>query len=186
MGSPGHTKPGTAPPATTTITQGNGQAGLKDAQVLLPTSLNPDSAPLARPCPTARFRSNSSACPPVSIVGSARATSPFLSAPETGLVVIVAGAQPGDLPRLGVDLHGPLTLQLFGTFVFTSAGVGQVFPGLPDIPIANFTLQFKKDGLLVASSNLCRLPKPAFLVSTTGWNGAALNKRVVATVKGCG
>ena len=62
-------------------------------------------------------------------------------------MVIVAGARPADLPRLGVDLHGPLSLQLFGSFVFLPAGVGQQFNGLPDIPISNFTLRFKAGGL---------------------------------------
>jgi hypothetical protein len=186
VGSPGHTKPNTSPPVKTQITQGSGQAGLMDAQVLLPQSLNPDVAPLAHPCPVSRFQSNSSGCPAKSIVGTARATSPYLPAAEAGNVVIVAGAQPADLPRLGVDLHGPLTLQLYGAFVFAQAGVGQVFHSLPDIPISNFTLQFKKDGLLFNSKNLCKSPAPAFLPSFIGWNGATLSGNVRATVQGCG
>ena len=56
-----------------------------------------------------------------------------------------------DLPRLGVDLRGPLNFQLFGSFVFTADGLGQAFNGLPDIPISKFILQFKKDGLLINS-----------------------------------
>jgi hypothetical protein len=185
VGSPGHTQRGKEPPFTTQITQGADQAGLKDAQVLLPGILNPNIAPLGNPCPVARFRSNASTCPAQSIVGNASAVSPNLSAPESGLVVIVAGAQPADLPRLGVDLHGPLALQLFGNFVFLQAGIGQTFSGLPDIPISKFVLHFKADGLAQNSASLCQPPKPVFPVSFVGWNGATRSANVAATVQGC-
>ena len=186
VGSAGFTQAGTKPPVRTQILQDEGEAGLKDAQVILPPlTLNPEVSLLSNPCPVARFRSNASACPAKSIVGSARAISPLLSAPETGPVVIVAGARPGDLPRLGVDLHGPLSIQLFGTFVFPQAGPGQAFQGLPDIPISNFVLSFKRNGLLFTIRNLCQPPAPAFQVSFGGWNGAIQSARVAATVQGC-
>ena len=73
-------------------------------------------------------------------------------------MVIVAGAGPADLPRLGVDLHGPLALQLFGDFVFDPAGSGRPFNGLPDIPISNFILHFKRNGLVINGRNLCTPP----------------------------
>jgi hypothetical protein len=185
VGSRGHTQPVASPPVTTTILQDDGEAGLQNAQVLLPMILNVDISPLSNPCSVAQFSSNASGCPVQSIVGSASATSPFLSGPEAGAVVIVAGARPADLPRLGVDLHGPLSLQLFGSFVFAQAGVGQVFKGLPDIPISRFTLRFKAGGLLINGGDLCKPPAPAFPVSFTGWNGAAQGRKVSATVHGC-
>jgi hypothetical protein len=185
VGSRGHTQPLAKPPVTTRILQDEGEAGLQNAQVLLPQILNPDIAPLSNPCPVAKFNSNASGCPAKSIIGSASAISPFLPAPETGLVVIVAGAGPADLPRLGVDLHGPLALRLFGSFVFLQAGVGQQFNGLPDIPISNFTLRFKSGGLLINGGNLCSPPKPVFPVTFTGWNGATRTSKVSATVHGC-
>jgi hypothetical protein len=186
VGAAGFTQANKAPPVRTLITQGDGEAGLKDAQVLLPTSLNPDVAPLVNPCPVAKFRSNASACPATAMVGSAIAVSPLLSAAETGPVVVVAGARPADLPRLGVDLHGPLSLQLFGNFVFTEAGLGQAFNGLPDIPLSNFILQFKRNGLLVNSRNICQPPPLVFQNSFGGWNGATQSSNVAATVQGCG
>jgi hypothetical protein len=185
VGAPGFTQAGKSPPVKTQITQGAGQAGLKDAQVLLPSALNPDVIPLANPCPTSTFRTDPSSCPATSIVGSARAISPLLSAPETGLVVIVAGAQPADLPRLGVDLRGPLSLQLFGEFVFSQAGVGQAFHGLPDIPLSNFILNFKRNGLVGNSRNICNPPPLNFKASFGGWNGATKSATVPATIQGC-
>jgi hypothetical protein len=185
VGSPGRTNYNTKPPLTTQITQGLGEAGLRNVRVLLPNSLTANFNLLASPCSEAQFRSNSSACPAKSIVGSARAISPFLSAPETGAVVILAPSQPDGLPRLGVDLHGPLALQLLGSFVATPTAIGQAFNGLPDIPISNFVLSFKAGGLIIAATDLCQPPRPPFRVNFGGWNGAALNAGVVPTVQGC-
>jgi hypothetical protein len=185
VGAPGLTQAFKRPPLRAQILQGPGQAGLKDAQVLLPSDLNADTAPLTNPCPLAAFRSNASSCPASSIVGSARAISPLLSAPETGLVVIVPGTTPADLPRLGVDLRGPLSIQLFGEFVLSPTAIGQVFRGLPDIPISNFTLNFKANGLVRNIRNLCSPAPFNFKPSFVGWNGATRNATVAATVQGC-
>ena len=43
--------------------------------------------------------------------------------------------------------------------MLTPTAIGQVFHGLPDIPISNFTLSFKRNGLVVTIRNLCR-PAP--------------------------
>ena len=187
VGSQGHTQPLAKPPVTTRILQDEGEAGLKNAQVLLPQILNPDIAPLSNPCPAlAKFNSDASGCPAKSIIGSASAISPFLPRARDGPG---SGHQaPGPLicPGWGSTLPaGPLALQLFGSFVFLPAGVGQQFNGLPDIPISNFTLRFKAGGLLINGGNLCSPPKPVFPVSFTGWNGATRTSKVSATVHGC-
>ena len=101
---------------TAVILQDDGEAGLRNAQVILPDALTANFNLLSNPCPEAQFHSNASGCPASSIVGTSVATSPLLPSPESGLVVIVAAAQSNGLPRLGVDLHGPLSLQLLGDF----------------------------------------------------------------------
>jgi hypothetical protein len=185
VGAPNFTQAFKHPPLKAQITQGPGQAGMKDAQVLLPTDLNADLAPLNNPCPLATFRSNAAACPTSSKVGTANATSPLLNAPETGLVVIVPGKIPADLPRLGVDLRGPLNIQLFGEFVLTANAIGQVFHGLPDIPLSSFTLSFKRNSLVISIRDLCKPPPFNFKPSSVGWNGATKNATVPATIQGC-
>jgi hypothetical protein len=185
-GSPGRTLPGTKPPLTTLIAQDDGEAGLKDAQVLLPPSLSPNSVVLASPCPAAKFRSNASACPAKSIVGNAAAASPFLPAALSGPVVVVVPPPSGGFPRLGVDLHGPLAIQLLGNFVATSSGLGQEFNRLPDIPISAFILHFKQGGLVVADQDLCQQPTAVFRITFGGWNGATQTSNVAPTVQGCG
>jgi hypothetical protein len=187
VGSAGHTAAGTKPPLTTVITQTDGEAGLRNAQVLLPSSLGPNLALLGNPCSEAQFRSNASGCPAQSIVGGSWVVSPLLSTTATGSVVIVAPPPSGGLPRLGVDLRGPLAFQLLGNFVVTPSGLGQAFTGLPDIPVSLFLLHFKPDGLIVASKDLCQLPPPplGFPLDFGGWNGVTQSGTVVATVKGC-
>jgi hypothetical protein len=184
-GSAGHTQPGTKPPVTTLIAQDDGEAGLKDAQVILPPALAPNSVALAQPCSAAQFRSDSSACPAKTIVGTASATSPDLPAALSGRVVVVVPPPSGGFPRLGVDLHGPLALQLLGNFVATSSGLGQEFAGLPDIPISAFLLHFKAGGLVVADQNLCQPPAPVFPITFGGWNGATQTSNVATIVQGC-
>jgi hypothetical protein len=185
VGSTGFTQAGSLPPVKTQILQDPGEAGLRNARVIIPASLSPNLAALDHLCPAAQFQSNASACPPKSIVGSARAISPLLSTPETGpLVLVNAGA--ASLPRLGLDLQGPLHIQLFGDFFFTPTGrAGQTFQNLPDIPITDFVLNFKRNGLLITNRNLCLPGRPIFPVSFGGWNGATRSSTVTSTVQGC-
>jgi hypothetical protein len=186
VGAAGFTQPGKLPPVKTQILQDPGEAGLRTARVIIPVALSANLEALGHTCPTARFRSNASACPPKSIVGSARAISPLLNAPETGPLVLVGGSS-SELPRLGLDLRGPLSIQLFGDFFFTPAQgrAGQVFENLPDIPISNFVLSFKRNGLLITNRNLCLPGRPIFPVSFGGWNGATQSSTVTSTVQGC-
>jgi hypothetical protein len=187
LGAPGRTEFNTKPPMTTLIAQDDGEAGLKDAQVLLPSgSLSANVTPLLNPCGANRFRSDSSRCPRQSIVGTATAGSPFLPAPLSGRVVVVVPPPRGGLWRLGVDLHGPIDLQLLGDFVATATGLGQKFSRLPDIPISAFLLHFKQGGLLVADRDLCEPPAPVFPLDFLGWNSATQTSNVAATVQGCG
>ena len=113
---------------------------------------SPSSAPTRRSCPAK------------SIVGSASAISPFLPAPETGLVVIVAGARPADLPRLGVDLRGPLALQLFG-IVRVPSGRRRTArsTAFRTSPSPTSPSRFKAGGLADQRRGTCaQPPKPVF------------------------
>ncbi len=187
LGAKGATSAGSVTPMTTVVDQSDGQAGLENATVILPSQVGPTSAILS-PCPLAQFTEKASACPPASIIGDAIATSSFLPGAESGPVVIVEPAQGGGLPRLGVDLHGPLTLQLLGLFVAETQGLGNAFVGLPDIPIAHFELRFGggAGGLISTSADLCSSPAPVFHAKFDGYNGAHTSADPKAKIKGCG
>ena len=183
IGSPGHTDPATKPPLTATIRQTAQEAGLKRAAVILPPGVTADSAFLGNTCPTQQFRA--SQCPASSIIGTATAVTPLLTAPLSGQVSIVEPLTPGSLPNLGVDLKGPLPLQLRGNFVLVP-GPGNVFEGLPDTPITRFELNFDPDKLVLTTRDLCQPPPPVVHADFEGHNGRKVSKDVAAGVNGCG
>jgi hypothetical protein len=186
LGGPGATAAGKTIPMSTTITQGNGQAGLRNALALLPTQIGPNISVLDTQCPLAKFRADATTCPFKSKVGTATARSPFLPSALNGTVVITTPIPGGVLPGLGVDLRGPLSMQVIGSFVFSPA-LGNQFNDLPDIPISNFKLAFKggKNGLISTGVNLCKARPPLFRGTFDGWNGATKNVAVKAKINGC-
>jgi hypothetical protein len=182
VGSPGQTAPATKPELTTVIEQEDGEAGLERAQVILPEMVGADTTVLGNECPTPQFQA--SACPPETIVGEAVSESPLLPQPLEGQVSIVEPLTPGSLPNLGVDLKGPLAIQLRGNFVLVP-GPGNVFEGLPDIPISRFELTFTPNKLVSTSRELCEPPPPTFQTDFVGHNGKTQVGPVEAQVAGC-
>ena len=181
MGSPGQNSPLGKPPVSTVIEQDADEAGLAQAAVTLPPDLGVDLAQLNEICPLGAFPAG--ACPPSTVVGSANATSPLLTQRLAGPVVLVQGAV---LPDIGLNLRGPLSLNLRGTLGFEGS---VTFSGLPDIPISHFELSFigGPEGLNVANRNLCLPPAPLFHENFTGHNGATTSLDTPATVEGgCG
>ncbi len=183
IGSPGHTSPATKPPLTTVIRQTETEAGLKRAQVILPPGVAADAAALGNLCPTPQFQA--SRCPANSIIGSATAITPLLTQPLAGQVSIVEPLTPGGLPNLGVDLKGPLPLQLRGNFILVP-GPGNVFEGLPDTPITRFELNFDADKLIATTRDLCQPPPPVFHADFEGHNERKRSSDVAGEVEGCG
>ena len=155
--------------------------------MLLPSSIGPNLALLNNTCPRLQFEVKASACPRKSIVGSAIATSTFLPRALGGSVVLVKPGPTDFLPRLGVSLHGPLSLNILGSFVIEAGGQGNAFMKLPDIPISQFMLRFHggKNGLVGTSVDLCNSPPPRFTSSFDGFNGAHAGGKVAATIAGC-
>jgi hypothetical protein len=191
IGSAGHTDSGDLPPLTTIIEQAEGEAGMRRADVLLPADVGASNDTLVNDiCPTVNFEAGT--CPANTIVGTAEADSPLLPAPQgggaplNGDVIIVEHAPNADppLPRLGLDLQGPLHIPLLGNFLL--APVGNSFNGLPDIPLTRFRLDFDADHLLQTGRDLCEAPQPTFGISFTGYNDDVVTGNVPATVNGCG
>jgi hypothetical protein len=181
-GGPGATDLGQKTTVSTTISQDDGEAGLKDAFVQLPEQLGPDIARLGQSCSPADFAART--CDPISILGPARATSPLLTGPLAGNVHLVDN--PGDLPKIGVDLNGELSMQVYGALSLANT---VTFFGLPDIPISTFTLGFDggPNGLvLVNARGLCTQPPPMFGTNFLGHNGATVSATTVTEIEGCG
>jgi hypothetical protein len=90
------------------------------------------------------------------VVGSASASSPLQAQPLSGPVVLVEPPAPG-LPEVGLDLRGSLALKLTGALTLGPDGRNiTTFAGLPDIPIADFTLTFGREpGLIGSGIDIC-------------------------------
>ena len=182
VGAKGATGPGRQKTnVTTSIDQDSTEAGLLNAQVQVPSNdLVPDANLLGSQCDPTAFLA--SACPATTVVGSATASSPLLSQPLSGNVLMVSNG--GPVPDIGLDLNGQLHLLLRGNLTLSEL---VTFAGLPDIPISHFQLSFGKDpGLLEANRNLCEQPHPMFHADFTGYNGATSSVDSSATVDGCG
>jgi hypothetical protein len=97
--------------------------------------------------------------------------------------VVIVEPGPTDLfPRLGVDLEGPLSLQVLGSFVAESAGLGNGFTKLPDIPISSFALHFDggKGSLLLTASTCAGRPRSVSLrasMASTGLTARGASQR---------
>jgi hypothetical protein len=182
IGGPGQTGPSRVPTtAITSIDQDPDEAGLIRAQVAVPSNdLVPNANLLGSACPQADFQAGT--CPGSSVVGSAIASSPLLSQPLSGNVLLVSNGTP--LPDIGLDLNGQLHLLLRGSLTLSEV---VTFDGLPDIPIAHFQLTFTPSpGLLMANRDLCAPPAPVFHADFLGYNGASASVDAPATVDGCG
>jgi len=168
---------------STTISQTIQEAGLKRAVVTLPRDLAPNQAALINQCPDPDFQAGT--CPANTRVGTARATSPLQASPLSGDVFVVASTSGGIFPDIGVDLRGSLALKLKGAIALTPDLRGIVtFDGLPDIPIAEFTLAFLggPTGLSAAKRNLCTPPAPVFDTSFLAHSGANVTLATPASV----
>jgi hypothetical protein len=172
--------PGDQVPLITSIDQDPGEAGLRTAQVLTPGDFGANIPMISTSCPADLFRAG--ACPPQFVVGSAVATSPLLSQPLTGPVIMV---QSDAIPNIGLDLNGPLHMLLQGSLGLDNA---VKFDGLPDIPISHFELRFDgaPQGLLTANRDLCLPPAPLFHENFGGYNGATTSLETPSTVVNCG
>jgi hypothetical protein len=180
IGSAGHTAAGSKPPVSSTISQDVDEAGLKRAKVFLPSNLQSVTSVLSNQCPDAAFQT--STCPAASVVGSAVAASPLLTEPLNGPVILIAN--PSGFPRIGLDLTGPLAMKLRGDLLVSSVA-GIQFDDLPDIPISEFTLNFKQDYLVMNPTSLCDGAPRVFSTDFLGHNGATKTGTTAAALIGC-
>jgi hypothetical protein len=175
---------GARPALTTVVEQSGGQANARSVEVTLPTGIGAVPAILLRACPEAVFAQG--ACPANAQIGSAKAETPALAAPLTGRVILVKpAAMP--LPRLVLDLHGPISLRLPVTFGFGPGGrLRSTLSGLPDTALSRFTLNLEggKDGLLANGRDLCA-GAPRIDAAFVAQSGAKASASATPALRGC-
>jgi hypothetical protein len=187
----GQTKRTGHPAVNAVLTQPKGQANTQKAVVVLPPSEFIDQNHINNPCTRVQFAAN--ACPPLSVLGTATATTPLLDQPLSGPVYFRSNGGERELPDVVADLHGPIHVILVG-FVDAvhkkgseQSRIRTTFANTPDAPVTKFQLQLfggPKRGLLVNSKPLCKTSRLA-KVTYNAQNGIVLSGDLkIAT--GCG
>jgi len=187
----GGTKRRQHPALKSVLTYPKGEhANISRASVTLPASEFIDQAHIGNPCTRPDFAAGK--CPKLSILGRAKAWSPLLDKPLEGKVYFRSNGGDRELPDVVADLNGQIHVVLVG-FVDSLRKKGSevsrlrtTFAQVPDAPVSRFVLELKggKEGLLVNSGNLCKVPNGA-IVKLTGQNGKTYNTEP-AVANGCG
>jgi hypothetical protein len=165
---------GRHPGVAARLTQGAGQANLRQVAVTLPKSLALDPGNANALCEYAEAIKVDPSCPKASIVGTAKARTPILERVLEGPVyfaknvrVTSTGATVRTLPMLVIPLRGEgVKLNLRGTTaVSPSARLITTFASVPDAPVSRFDLRIRggKRGILVATRGVCGRPRAAKL-----------------------
>jgi lipoprotein-anchoring transpeptidase ErfK/SrfK len=164
-------------------------ANIARVKVSLPKQLPSRLTTLQKACPAATFNANPAGCPPASIVGIARATTPLLPVGLSGPVYFVSHGGEA-FPSLIVVLQGDgVRVDLVGSTFISKAGItSSTFKTVPDVPVNTFELYLPegKFSALAANGNLCKAASK--LVMPTEFlaqNGATLKQSTKIQVTGC-
>ncbi len=178
------------PPLKAIVTQGAGEANIKTAKVVLPDLLRPNTVPFNLPgglCSDTEFAQG--ACPPLSLVGSARVITPVLPFQLAGPVYVVQEIG-SILPKLYVVLRGEgLEVVLRARNSFQGIKTVNTFENLPDVPQAYFELNIKggPNGILNNFYDACGVAKIHRKIDYTfmGQNGKQETKTTYLQQDGC-
>jgi hypothetical protein len=183
LGAKGATAARSHPPLTTVVTQGSGQAGLRRVHVTFPLAVSTNLRAINAACQPAALAAGT--CSSKARVGTASATSPLVSRTLRGSVYLVSRGA-GKLPKLVVQLRGPLAIDLDGIVTVGQGGHVAATFRPPDLPIARFALALHGGsyGALAAARSLCTTALP-FRTSFMGQNGKRVSQRSAMTVRGC-
>ncbi len=151
-------------------------ANIASAAVMLPPTQMIDNANINNPCTRDQFAAE--ACPPGSVLGTARAHTPLLDRPLEGKVYLRANGGARTLPDLVADLRGDIRVVLVGWIDSVGAKGSEVrrirtrFMGVPDAPVTKFEMRLKggKKGLITNNTNICR-SKARAIVKMDAQNG---------------
>jgi hypothetical protein len=164
-------------------------ANIARVKVDLPKQLPSRLTTLQKACLAATFNANPAACPPASIVGVVRASTPLLPVGLSGPVYFVSHGGEA-FPSLIIVLQGyGVRVDLVGTTFISKKGItSSTFKTVPDVPVRTFELYLPqgKFSALAANGNLCKsqskLKMPTEFVAQ---NGTVIHQVTKITVSGC-
>jgi hypothetical protein len=163
------------------------EANVAKFKVDLPKQLPSRLTTLQKACPAAVFAANPASCPPGSVIGIAKVSTPVLTGALTGPVYFVShgGEQ---FPNIVIVLQGDgVRVDLVGDTFINKAGItSTTLNTIPDVPFNNFELYLPEgsDSALAANGNLCtsNLQMPTAMVAQ---NGLEIHQSTKITVTGC-
>jgi len=176
----GSTKRSGHPSLRSVLTPRPGDSNIGRAVVMLPPTEQIDNAHINNPCTRVQFEANQ--CPPASVLGRARASTPLLDQPLEGPVYFRSNGGERELPDIVAHLKGQFEIVLVGfidTVPIRGTEGGYLrarFLSVPDAPVSKFQLNLfgGKRGLLVNNRNLCG-GKQRGKLRLSGQNGRAYN-----------
>ena len=178
----GGTKRTQHPALQVTITPRAGDANLGRAVLSLPRTEFIDNAHISNPCTRPQFAANQ--CPPGSILGTAKATSPLLDEPLEGLLYFRSNGGERLLPDVVVSLHGLFDVVAVGEVRSRKGRITTTFNNLPDAATSKIVVSLYggKKGLLVNNTDLCAKKRKADS-RLKGQNGRRLVSRPVVKMR---
>ncbi|HXA55281.1 MAG TPA: hypothetical protein VNV37_10465 [Solirubrobacteraceae bacterium] len=156
-------------------------------EVELPKKLSARLSTLQKACSVATFESNPAGCPPGSLVGVARTSTPLVAGAFAGPAYFVSyGAS--KFPELVIVLQNDgVRIDLHGETFISKAGItSSTFATIPDVFVTYFEmiLPAGPDSALTANGNLCQGPL-VIPNEFAGQNGAAFKRSTQIAVTGC-
>jgi hypothetical protein len=186
----GGTKRGAHPALKATLNMnGIGEAGIAEAQVILPKSEFIENAHFNTICTRVQFKQGihpGEKCPAGSIYGSVSARTPLLDEPLTGPIFLRSSEH--QLPDVVAAVHnGQIDVTLVGRVDSVKGRLRSTFETTPDAPVtsATFSFQGAKKGLFVNSTDLCKGSHKAE-ANFTGQNGKEWDIKPEVKATGCG
>jgi hypothetical protein len=144
------------------LTQKPGEANIHKVDLQLPIALPSRLTTLQKACTAAQFNANPAGCPPESLVGTATAITPALSAPLAGPAYLVShgGAAFPDVVFLlqANERGGLIRIDLVGNTDIKKGITFSRFEAVPDAPVTSFEANFPEGphSVLAANGNLCK------------------------------
>jgi hypothetical protein len=171
------------------ITQGKGQANLREIQLQLPKRLPSRVTTLRKACLAATFEAGPApgGCTDSSKVGSATVTTPVLPGTLTGPAYLVSHGGEA-FPDLDVILRGDgVQVVLVGhTHISTTGITTSTFETLPDVPLSSAVVDLPvgPQSVLSANGSLCNSPLKA-PTTIVAQSGAKLTQQTTINVRNC-
>jgi hypothetical protein len=164
------------------------QANIARVKVELPRQLPARLTTLQKACTAAQFDANPAGCPPGSVVGIARATTPLLPVGLEGPAYFVSHGGEA-FPSLIVVLQGDgVRVDLTGSTFIKQGVTSSTFKTVPDVPVGSFELYLPEGrySALAANTVLCKTQGKLLMPTEfTAQNGAVIKQTTKITVSGC-